>query len=275
MWHSVAEMDVDSNIISDPDPRSVVLDLFAAYPGAAFSSSELTRAGAVFGHSPTAIRTAVARLRQEARLQAPSRGLYVAGDRKDPWRERIEQWTQIERRRSAWSGGWLMAAGRPSQVARTVWRATLRALDLEGFRQTRQGVWLRPDTLAGGVEACRERLLAYGAAASLLTGEVNRLDADTTEAVRPLWNTADIALRRQRLLERLYGSRDRLAALPLDEAAREALLVGRAAVREIVRDPLLPVEWEQAPSLQILVEAMIPYNQAGQDVWMDYLRRPR
>lgn len=273
LWQTVTEMDETGNILSAPDARSLVLDLFTAQGGARFTSSELTRAGAVFGHSPTAMRTAIARLRQQGRITALSRGLYGEGGTEDPWRRRIDDWRARASRRTAWTGGWLMAAARPSRVSRTAWRATLRALDVEGFRQTPQGLWLRPDTLEDGAEGCHARLLAYGATAELLTGRLEALDPDWTTRTRALWDVEGLAARRRLLLDRLEDSGRRMAGLAPMEAARETLIVGRAAVRAIVRDPLLPQQWDAAPGLQALIDAMVPYVAASRVVWLAYLRR--
>ncbi|MBA4804818.1 MAG: type IV toxin-antitoxin system AbiEi family antitoxin domain-containing protein [Brevundimonas sp.] len=262
-----------SNIVSPPDARTLVLDLFAAHPGGRFTTAELVRAGGIFGLSPTAVRTAVARLRREGRLAALSRGVYAAGPAADAWRRRVEGWRDAPGRRTEWRGGWLMAAARPSSLARTAWRATLRALEVEGFRQTRQGLWLRPDNLVGGLEACRTRLIEYGAAPGLMSARLDALDPGSARAVPGLWDAAALAEARRALLERLRQSLERLHQIPADAAARESLTVGRSAVRAIVRDPLLPDEWEDAPSLADLVAAMEPYQGAGRAIWLAYLGR--
>src|SRR5690606_681549 len=92
LWHTVTGMDKISNIGPPPDARTLVLDLFAAHPGGPFTTGELVRAGQLFDLSPTAIRTAVARLRREGRLAALGRGRHAAGPAADPWRRRVEGW---------------------------------------------------------------------------------------------------------------------------------------------------------------------------------------
>lgn len=273
MWHTVTGMDEISNIGPPPDARTLALDLFAAHPEGRFTTGELIRAGAVFGLSPTAVRTAAARLRREGRLAGPSRGVYTAGDAADPWRRRVDGWRTAPQRRIPWGGGWLMAAARPSSVSRAQWRATLRALDIEGFRQTRQGPWLRPDNLAGGLEACRARLTEYGATPGLMSARLERLDDAAASAARALWDVEALVKARRGLLSRLARSLERLPRIEPEAAARESLSLGRSAVRAIVRDPLLPAEWEAAPSLADLAAAMAPYQQAGRAVWTSFLGR--
>lgn len=266
-------MDEISNILSAPDARTLVLDLFAAHPGGRFTTAELVLAGTIFGLSSTAVRTAVARLRREGRLAALGRGIYAAGPAADAWRRRVESWRDAPGRRTEWRGGWLMAAARPSSLSRPVWRATLRALELEGFRQTRQGLWLRPDNLVGGLEVCRTRLIEYGAAPGLMSARLDALDPGSAKVVSGLWDVAALVGTRRALLELLHRSLERLHQIPADAAARESLKIGRSAVRAIVRDPLLPTEWEDAPSLDELVAAMEPYQSAGRAIWLACLGR--
>lgn len=273
LWHTVTGIDAISNIVAPPDARTLVLDLFAAHPGGRFTTAELVHAGRVFSLSPTAMRTAVARLRRDGRLAALSRGIYAAGPAADAWRRRVEGWRDAPGRRTDWRGGWLMAAARPSSISRTAWRATLQALEVEGFRQTRQGLWLRPHNLAGGLEACRTRLIEYGAAPGLMSARLDALDARSARATPALWDAAALVGARRALLELLHRSLDRLHQMPADAAARESLTIGRSAVRAIVRDPLLPTEWEDAPSLDELVTAMEPYQSAGRAIWLAYLAR--
>lgn len=273
LWHTMTGMDKISNIVAPPDARTLVLDLFAAHPGGRFATSELVLAGGLFGLSSTALRTAVARLRREGRLVALSRGVHAAGPAADAWRRRVEGWRDAPGHRTEWRGGWLMAAARPSSLSRTAWRATLRALEVEGFRQTRQGLWLRPDNLAGGLGACRDRLIEYGAAPALMTARLDALDPGAARTVPDLWDPSGLAASRRALLAQLNQSLERLHRMPVEAAARESLTLGRSAVRAIVRDPLLPAEWEEAPLLGELVAAMEPYQDAGRTIWLAYLGR--
>lgn len=266
-------MDAYRNIHLPPDARALVLDLFVVHAETAFSSAELIRAGEAFSHSATAMRTAIARLRKEGRLQTSERGVYIRGPLADPWRQRIEGWRSAPSRRTAWTGSWLMAAARPSSMSRTAWRSTMRALQVEGFRQAPQGLWLRPDTLSGGVHDCRSRLADYGATAGLLTARLDGLDHERAGTASALWDVPGLASHRLQLLDRIGVSQRRLQSLATVEAAREALMIGRAAVRMIVRDPLLPVEWERRPTLDALVAATIPYDALGRELWLSYLKR--
>lgn len=252
-----------------PDARTLILDLLAARAEPVFVVGDLLRAGALFGLSPQAMRTAIARLKREGRLKVLGRGRYAGGDAPGPWRRRIDRWRSVLDRREPWKGDWFMAALRPGAVSRTEWRRTLRALNAEGFRQTAQGPWLRPGNLAGGAEACRARLMDLGAAPDLLVARADGLEPSA--GLRGLWDVIAVEEEARRRLRRLSASAARLGELGPAEGAREALIVGRAAVRAIVLDPLLPEDWTGSSALADLIAAMNAYQRLGVAAWSAYL----
>lgn len=65
-----------------------------------------------------------------------------------------------------------------------------------------------------------------------------------------------------------------LTAQPPVEAARDSLNQGRAAVRAIVRDPLLPEAFAPTAPLEALIAAMDRYQSVGEAVWETYLDNP-
>lgn len=260
--------------MSNLNARTLILDLFAARDVATFSTRDLIRAGEVFGLSPTAIRTAIVRLKQEKRLTSQTRGLYAEGPSPDVWRRRIDGWRRVLDRRGDWGGGWLMAVARQAHMSRGQWRDTVRALEVEGFRRNRSGVWLRPDNLLGGAEQARARLLMFGAHASLLTARLDALDDDSLSEAESLWAPSpeddDLAA----MARALDLSAAALTAMPPAEAARDSLNQGRAAVRAIVRDPLLPEAFAPTAPLEALIAAMDRYQSVGEAVWETYLDGP-
>lgn len=260
--------------MSNLNARTLILDLFAARGAPTFSTRDLIRAGKVFGLSPTAVRTAIARLKQEKRLTPHTRGLYAEGPAPDVWRRRIDGWRQVLDRRIDWTGGWLMAVARQAHMARNQWGDTVRALEVEGFRRNRSGVWLRPDNLIGGADQARIRLLMFGAHASLLTARLDDLDTDSLIETKALWAPSpeddDLAA----MARALDLSAAALTALPAVDAARESLNQGRAAVRAVVRDPLLPEAFAPTAPLEALINAMDRYQSVGQAAWEGYLDTP-
>ena len=267
----MTEPDNSSNIKGPLDARTVVLDLFAAYDvdegrTPSLTTKELLQVGEVLEIAPTAIRTAITRLKQEGRLEAVSRGLYVYGRQVDPWRQRIDGWRISPARRQPWNGAWLLAVIKPASLSRTGWRATLRALELEGFSRTAGGLWIRPDNLEG-LGQTRGRLLAYGAADAILTARIVELDQASLNSTAALWDVDGVATDHRRLTREIEDSLARIRNETSDAAAREALVLGRAGVRAIIRDPLLPASMADGEPLRQLADVMRRYESVGKAVW--------
>lgn len=271
LWQMMTIIVDNSNKMPLLDARTLILDLFAAFDGGPshariLSTRDLLRAGDLMDLSPTAVRTAITRLKQDGRIRAVDRGRYSQGEGDDPWRRRIDGWREVLSRRRAWDGGWLMAAARPTSVSRASWRGTVRALEVEGFRRTPAGLWLRPDNLEG-IASTRHRLLDYGAAPTLTTGRLTALDEASIQDATGLWNRTRIETANAQLLRTLSDSLDRIDGASSGAAAREAILLGRAGVRAIVRDPLLPDGMIDEAGLRALVAVMITYDRVGKAVW--------
>ncbi len=270
-------MDTDSNtILADAraplSARTLILDLLDAGTSPDFSTRDLVHAGAALGLEATGIRTALTRLRQEGQVRALDRGRYAIGARAEPLQQRILGWRAVQARQRPWRGGWLLAvAGPPERANRTVWRHTVRALELEGFAEAETNVWARPDNLAGGAADMRQRLQALDGAPSLLVVEAGALDATRQARFETLWPVAELLAGHAAHAQQLAASAARLADLPLIEAAAETLLVGREALRAIIRDPLLPEALCPPAGLATLIAAMDDYDRLGKAIWRRYL----
>lgn len=252
--------------------RILILDLLSTGSLSSLSTRALLRAGAAFGIEPTAIRTALTRLKAEGRLAQAGRGHYAIGSRGEPLQQRILGWRRVLARRRPWRGDWLLAVAGPQERAdRTVWRRTLRALGLEGFAEAETNVWVRPDNLAGGVQGMRQRLGELEAAPSLLMIQARGLDEHRQARFRRLWRARALQQEHARLARQLERSAAGLEGKTQAAAAAETLTLGRRAVREIMRDPLLPDELCSPEALSRLIEAMLRYDRLGKRVWRGYL----
>ncbi|MCF4164117.1 hypothetical protein L2U69_00475 [Zavarzinia compransoris] len=270
-------MDTDSNIYVEAarpaiSARTLILDLLDTGTPPDFSTRDLVHAGTAFGLEATGIRTALTRLRQEGRVRTLDRGRHTIGARAEPLQQRILQWRDVQARRRPWHGGWLLAVAGPAERAnRTIWRHTVRALELEGFAEAETNVWARPDNLAGGAAVMRRRLQALDGAPSLLLVEAAALDDTRQARFQTLWPVDHLRQSHVEMAHHLARSSARLADLPLTEAAAECLLVGRAAIRAVLRDPLLPDALCPPDALSALIAAMDTYDRRGKAIWRRYL----
>ena len=260
---------VDSDAMS---ARTLILDLFDTGDPQDFSVAELVRAGAAFGIEAPGIRTALTRLKSEGRVRPIARGRYAIGANAEPLQQRILGWrTRLDGRRE-WNGGWLLAVAGPQERAdRTVWRRTLRALELEGFAEAETNVWARPDNLAGGADGTRARLADLEAAPSLFLCEARGLDPGRAARFRMLWKSDGLRAAHRQLAGDLDRSAEAVGAMDLAAAAAETLRIGREAIRRIMRDPLLPEALCPTDALTELVEAMTRYDRIGKRMWRAYL----
>ena len=252
--------------------RTLILDLFDTGDPEDFSVGELVRAGAAFGIEAPGIRTALTRLKSEGRVRPTARGRYTIGVNAEPLQQRILGWRTRLDGRLAWNGDWLLAIAGPQERAdRTVWRRTLRALELEGFAEAETNVWARPDNLAGGANGARQRLADLEAAPSLFLFEARGLDAGRAERFRTLWHSDALRAAHRRLAEDLDRSAEAVGDMNLAAAAAETLRIGREAIRRIMRDPLLPEALCPTDALTGLVDAMTRYDRIGKRMWRAYL----
>lgn len=269
-------MDSERNIIvtasNAMSARTLILDLLDTGEPPAFSASDLVRAGSAFGIEAPGIRTALTRLKSEGRVQPVARGRYTIGANAEPLKRRILGWrTRLERRRT-WEGQWLLAIAGPQERAdRTTWRRTLRALELEGFAEAEGNIWARPDNLADGATGMRQRLTELEAAPSLFVIEARALDGARSAHFRTLWQSDALRASHGQLAARLDRSATEVEASALADAASETLLLGRQAIRAIMRDPLLPEELCSSDGLASLIAAMIRYDRLGKRIWTRYL----
>lgn len=255
-----------------PSARLVILDLLSTDGLASYSVADLIRAGAIFGIGPAGVRTAITRLKAEQRLRQVARGLYAIGPAGEALQHRILGWRTVPARRRDWNGEWLMAVAGPQERAdRTVWRRTMRALDLEGFVEAETNLWVRPDNLVDGAAGIRARLAELDHAPSLLVVAAGGLDDIRRARFPSLWDGRAISAGHERLSLALDRSRARLDGAEVQVAAAETLTLGRQAVRRIIRDPLLPDELCSPDALTGLIAAMDLYDQFGKAVWRRHL----
>lgn len=258
-----------------PEARDLILDLFVTRRGVAHDLTMLCRAGAAFGISGGAVRTALARLKREGRIESIGRGRYAPASGPDAIRGRIIGWRQVLARRRTWSHGWLVVATGPGARAhRTTWRRIQRALRLEGFHQVEAELFARPDNLVGGAAGARARLHELGLPRTLVTGRLSDIDPAILRTWIALWRVDWLRAGYDKLASRLNGSARRLAGRDDAAAAAECLSLGREAVHAILQDPLLPDEIAPNDALHELISAMAKYDVLGKTVWRGYLRHP-
>jgi len=139
-------------------------------------------------------------------------------------------------------------------------------LHLLGFRPLRPGLHVRPDNL-GAVAALRERMHALGLPQGAAVFQLAGLDAALDGRARGLWAADDLAGVYADHRRRMAASLARLSSLGLADAAAETFVVGGAAIRAILFDPLLPGPLVDEAARVAFVSDVSAYDKAGREVW--------
>jgi phenylacetic acid degradation operon negative regulatory protein len=211
--------------------RSVLASLLLGTEPPWLSTPVLVRGAALFGIAEGAARTALSRMASYGEVVPEGTGYRLTGRLLDRHaRQRTSRLAEMGR----WDGHWRVAVvvgGARSASDRADLRAAMTILRLA---ELRDGVWMRPDNLAGW---------PAGAAAEVVAGQCRWLSAvpddDPVELAAGLWDLEGWAQRSEGLLLAVDELRPELEA---GEAAALApgFVRSAAVLRHLQADPLLP-----------------------------------
>jgi phenylacetic acid degradation operon negative regulatory protein len=255
-----------------PRPRQLILRLLLGAGGAPLAARDAVRACALFGIAASGVRVALARLAADGLVEPVERGAYRLGRRAATLAADVAAWRDAGARTRGWSGDWIAVhVGALGRSDRAALRRRDRSLGLLGLREFERGLHLRPDNLAGGVDAARQRLNRLGLERDAAVFRASGFDAARERRARSLWDGKALA-RGYRVtgarLERWLANAHRL---DLDAAARESFLLGDQAIRQIVFDPLLPTPLVDEQARADFVETVVRFDAAGQAIWKEFL----
>lgn len=261
--------------------RSLILDLLSTLRRGSMPVRALVEAGALLGVAEGSVRVALTRLLADGRVERDERGSYRLGAGAQAVAERVAGWRRLEERVRPWDGAWLAvlaaapAARRPApgRGGRPGRRGHARALRLLGFRELARGVAVRPDNLAGGIEAVRGELARLGLPPGAIVAALRGLDAVTEARARGLWDAEALVAGYRRGVRALDTSQRRLASRSEADAMVESFRLGGAWLRQLALDPLLPEPIVPAGERAALVAAMRRYDEAGRACWAPFLAR--
>ena len=268
-------MDKICNVpVAIPSAPDLILDLLVAHRGA-LSAQLLCRAGALMSIGESTLRVALTRLASDGKIERSERGSYALNRAGPALSRTVDGWRQHGAQALAWRNDWLAVhdAGVP-RADKTAWRHHGLALSLRGFAPLQPGLHIRPDNLRGGLAAERDQLKGLGLSSSALLFRLADLDEATQTAARKLWNVRALAADYQRLQTGLERSEKRLGKQPLEAAVRESLLLGRAVIAHLIRDPLLPAELMSSAPRVALLAVTRRYQDKARKLWREWLTRP-
>ncbi len=257
--------------------RSLVLSLLLgseARGDRAMGVRELLAACALFGLPQNSVRVALARSVAAGLLVAPRRGSYALGPQARPLADEVRRWRGIAAHLADWNGDWIAVhVGATGRSDRPALRARERAFGLLGLAEFERGLHLRPDNLAGGVDALRKRLRAL-VPDGTETGTVfvlRSLDSADMAHARKLWDGAALNAGYRDTTAQLAAWLDGAHRLTLERAAREAFEIGHHAIRQLVFDPLLPAPLVDADLRTRFIDTVTRHDDAGRAIWQHFL----
>lgn len=225
----------------------------------------LLRAASVFEIDENRTRVALHRLRAAGHIESLERGTYRVVD--DPTAPTVG-WRRVLDALVPWEGRWIgVHTAHLPRGDKTVARRRDRATRRLGLRPLSDGLLVRPDNLAGGIEGLRARAVRLGLEPEALVFRVDQLLPDDESRARALWS--DLALDRayRAHTEALTRATIDVGRMPPAAGARLAFQLGGRAVADIAIDPLLPEGLVDPALREAFVETMLAFDDVARDVW--------
>lgn len=254
--------------MSSINPKHLILKFLLANEGDPLSARDAILACGLFGIRDNSVRVALARLAAAGLIEAAGRGTYQLGPNATGLAEDVSTWRSAEHRVREWGGAWICAhCGALGRSDRSALAKRARALQLLGFRELDDELFVRPDNLIGGVIAVRERLHKLGLAVTAAVFLASQFDEARETRARQLWDGKSLTHAYRATREKLEQWLARADELEPDVAARESFLIGDAAIRLMVFDPLLPAPLVDTAARRACAEAVQHFDETGHVIW--------
>lgn len=258
-----------------PHPRDLILKFLLTRDDGVLSARDVISACALFGIRENSVRVALVRLAAAGMIEAAGRGTYCLGANAANLAEDVRDWRNTEARIGHWHGGWIVAhcAGL-GRTDRAQLRSRERAFELVGFRELERELFVRPDNLAGGVGMVRKRLYKLGLETSAAVFLATEFDPMRESRARALWDGKALNRAYRKTAEKLRKWLTRIDEMEMEVAARESFLLGSAAIRQLVYDPLLPEPLVNVQERQAFIDILIRYDDVGHAIWQSLRASP-
>lgn len=255
------------------DPKSLILQLFLAAGDAPLPIRIAVGAARLFGVSENNVRVSFARLSASGMIEAAGRGEYRLAEGASDFARDIASWRHAEARVRKWNGNYLMVyTATLGRTDRAALRRRTRAVSMLGFGELSRGLYVRPDNLAGGVSAVRTRLHALGLDGEASVFVAAELDENLEKDAHSLWDGRALSAAYRRTERQIDRWLERAQELEPDVAARESFLLGGAAIRQIVYDPLLPEELVDIDARHAFFDSVRRMDREGRRIWKRFFQ---
>lgn len=250
-------------------PRKLILDLLLASVNLPLSSKEVVAVCRLFGIGETSARVALTRLLADGLIKSIDRGIYQLGPNATELADGIAEWRSIDRNVRQWEGGFLtLFTATLGRVDRVALVRRERALKMMGFKELDKGLYVRPDNLEMDLSIVMQRLNSLGVESGAIIARVSSFESEVTQRIEHLWDGKFLMKNYCNLTTKLEKWMANAGQLPLDEAARDSLLIGSSAIHQVVFDPLLPEPWVDISVRNKFFQVVRRFDQIGIDIWL-------
>lgn len=250
-------------------PRKIILDILMAGNGMPLSSKEAVSACLLFGIGEVSTRVALTRLLSEQLTETAGRGIYKLGPNAMEIADDVSTWRTTDQVVRVWHGDYITVYGHAlGRTDRTALVRRERALRLLGFRELEKGLYIRPNNIGNSLAGVVQRLQHLGLEPEALVCVSSQFDQTTEQRIQTLWDGAALNRTYRQLSQQLQEWMQDVDELPLDIAAKEALLLGRSAIHQVVFDPLLPAPMVDVAERERFVKVVRQFDKIGKDVWL-------
>ncbi|MBV1878492.1 MAG: hypothetical protein KUG79_12685 [Pseudomonadales bacterium] len=260
-------------------PANIILDLLRTYRNRGASAKIIMSTGRMFGFNENQMRVSLSRLVAKNTLDNFKRGYYRLTLNTNPINEFIEQWRLGEKRRREWTNNeWACVVLPPTTVRKTASKKSTRDSDLKtnkshwalfnnGFRRITENLLVRPDNLIDTGSHLTNKLRALGLTADAVVITRAQMDTSSQSAWLNQFNILQLEQAYSCMEQQIKASQQGLYHQSVQQAQQESFHLGGEAIQLLVKDPLLPEEYQPPAAREALWQAMLEYDAAGRDIW--------
>ncbi|MDE2419704.1 MAG: PaaX family transcriptional regulator [Gammaproteobacteria bacterium] len=250
-------------------PRQLILDLLLVGNGIPISAKEAVAACDVFDLAEVSARVALTRLLADGLTKSVSRGLYQLGPNAVEVAAEVGTWRNTNQRIKEWRGDDYITIHTSSlgRTDRSALSRRERAFKLLGFKELEKGLHIRPNNLAANLDVIRNRLKSLGLEPEAIICISSHFDDAVESHIKSLWDCEALIASYKKTTHQIQNWIEHADRLPLKVSAQESLLLGRAAIQQVVFDPMLPSQMFDVAQRDEFIKTVIMYDQVGDEIW--------
>ena len=254
-------------------PRQLILDLLLAGNGLFLSAKEAVAACELFDLGGVSARVALTRLLAEGLTESVSRGVYRLGPNAVEVAAQVGTWRNANQRTKEWQGDYItIHSSSLGRTDRSALNRRERAFKLLGFEELEKGLHIRPNNLAINLDVIRNRLKSLGLESEAIICISSDFDDAVENHIKSLWDCQALIDSYQKTTHKIQEWMKHVDQLPLKVAAQESLLLGRAAIQQVIYDPMLPAQMFDVAKREEFIKTVIMYDQVGDEIWRSLWR---